>query len=166
MGALAQPGQTLSYQFDVPAGLHEMQLALRITNPSTNLEGVLVDPYGQPIDVQTLAGHISDSGLPDVYTGAMEFFRRDPVAGRWLFVLFINNTIGGFTTAQTFQATISFNGVRLLTRGIPDSKRTVISPSKPVMAAIELLNTGLTTKDFFLDPAPGNDRPGAAAGAG
>jgi hypothetical protein len=151
-GRFGSPGQTLSYQFDVPAGLHELQLALRITNPSTNLEGVLIDPYGQPIDIQTLAGHLNSDGLPDVYTGAMEFFRRDPVAGRWLFVLSINNTIGGSATAQPFQATISFNGVRLLSRGIPTSKRTVLHPGKPVVAEIALLNTGVTTKDFFLDP--------------
>jgi hypothetical protein len=152
-GRFGAPGQTLNYQFDVPAGLHEMQLGLRIANPSTNLEGVLVDPYGQPINVQTMAAHVnSTTGLPDVYTGTMQFFRRDPVAGRWLFVLLINNTIGGSSTTQTFHATIAFNGVQLLTRGIPNNKDRVISPSKPILAAIELENTGLATKDFFLDP--------------
>ncbi|MDB5058523.1 MAG: Subtilase family protease/peptidase inhibitor, partial [Chloroflexi bacterium] len=151
-GRLGAPGQTLSYQFDVPAGLRDLELGLRIVDPSSNLEGVLVDPAGQPIDVQTMAAAISTSGLPSFFTGKMQFFRRDPLPGRWLFVLLINDAVGGAATAQTFKATIAFNGVKVRASGIPNSGRVVLPAGKPVMAAIQVLNSGLTTKDFFVDP--------------
>ena len=151
-GRFGSPGQTLSYQFDVPAGLHDLDLGLRIVDPSSNLEGGLVDPAGQPIDVQTMAGAIGSSGTPSFYTSTMQFYRRDPMAGRWLFVLLINDMIGSAATSQTFHATIAFNGVRILTHGIPNSARTVLRAGKPVNAAILVANTGLTVKDYFLDP--------------
>ncbi|MGH2388133.1 MAG: hypothetical protein ACRDIE_07995, partial [Chloroflexota bacterium] len=151
-GREGSPGQTLSYQFDVPAGLHDVELGLKITDPNSNLEGVLVDPYGQPIDVQTMAAAFGTSGLPNFYTGTMQFFRRDPVPGRWLFVLLINNNISGAATSQAFHAVIGFNGARLRTVGIPNSTRTVLPAGKTVRALVLVDNTGLTSEDFFLDP--------------
>jgi hypothetical protein len=151
-GRTGAPGQTLNYQFDVPPGQHDLDLSLRIADPGSNLEGVLIDPFGQPIDVQTMAGAISSAGLPSYYTGAMQFFRRDPQAGRWLFVLLINNTIEGATTAQRFLGTIAFNGVRARTAGIPSSGRVSLPAGKPVTAAVSVANSGVTSKDFFLDP--------------
>lgn len=151
-GRFGSPGQTLSYQFDVPSGLRDLDLGLRITDPSSNLEGVLVDPNGQPVDVQTTASAVSSTGVPTFYTGAMQFFRRDPLAGRWLFVLLINDAVGSAATAQPFHATITFNGVRVLTHGIPSSKRTVLRAGKPIIAAILVSNTGVTDEHLLLDP--------------
>ncbi len=151
-GREGSPGQTLSYQFNVPAGLHDLELGLSIVDPNSNLEGVLVDPYGQPIDVQTMAAAIADTGIPSFYTGTMQFFRRDPAPGRWLFVLLINNNIGGSATSQAFHATIGFNGVRLQSRGIPNKPSVRLPAGKPVDAEILIDNTGLTSKTFFLDP--------------
>jgi hypothetical protein len=125
-GRFGAPGQTLSYQFDVPSGLRDLDLGLRIVDPSSNLEGVLIDPYGQPIDVQTMAGAIGTSGQPSYLTGTMQFFRLDPVAGRWLFVLLINDTVGSAATAQPFQATIGFNGVLARGRGLPAPARCFV----------------------------------------
>ncbi len=151
-GRGGSPGQTLSYQFDLPAGLHNLGLGLRVADPNNNLEAVLVDPTGQPVDVQTTAGAIGNSGLPTYYTGAMQFFRLNPMAGRWLFVLFVNDAVGALATAQPFEAVIAFTGVRMLTRGIPDNVHTLLRAGKAVNAAILVENTGVTAKDVFLDP--------------
>ncbi|HVC79644.1 MAG TPA: S8 family serine peptidase [Chloroflexota bacterium] len=146
------PGQTLSYQFDVPAGLHDLDLGLSIRNPDTNLEGVLIEPNGQPIDVQTMVGAVTNVGLPNFYTGTMQFFRRDPQPGRWLFTLLINDTIGGSATSQTFQATIGFNQVTIKSQDLPSSPKTFLSAGKSKDAEILIGNFGLTTKNFFIDP--------------
>jgi len=145
------PGQTLSYQFDVPAGLHDLDLGLSIRNPDTNLEGVLIDPNGQPIDVQTMVGAVTAVGAPNFYTGAMQFFHRDPEPGRWLFVLLINDTIGGAATSQVFHAVIGFNQVAVRSLGLPSTPKTFLPAGKPRDAVIVVRNTGVTTKNFFVD---------------
>ena len=145
------PGQTLSYQFDLPAGLHDLDLGLSIRNPDTNLEGVLIDPNGQPIDVQTMVGAVTAVGAPNFYTGAMQFFHRDPEPGRWLFVLLINDTIGGAATSQVFHAVIGFNQVAVRSLGLPSTPKTFLPAGKPRDAVIVVRNTGVTTKNFFVD---------------
>jgi hypothetical protein len=150
-GRGGSPGQTLSYQFDVPTGVHDLDLGLSIRNPDSNLEGVLIDPNGQPIDVQTMVGSVTNVGTPDFYTGTMQFFRRDPVPGRWLFTLIVNDTIGGSATSQSFHATIGFNQVTIHSLGLPSSPKTVLPAGKSQDAEILVGNAGLTTKNFFVD---------------
>jgi hypothetical protein len=83
-GRADSPGQALTYAFDVPAGLHDLDLGVALSDTGYNLQGVLVDPNGVPIDVQstvTATDRISTSptfGQPTGYTNTMQFFRRDP----------------------------------------------------------------------------------------
>ena len=143
--------QSLSYQFDVPAGLRDLDLGVRVADPNSNLVGALVDPSGQPVDVQTTVAAITQQGDPAFYTGAMQFIRHAPAPGRYLFVLLLNKTIAGAATSQRFQARISFNQAQVTAVGIPDSPSVVLPAGKPVRASVEVTNTGITSKDFFLD---------------
>src|SRR5581483_332055 len=89
-GREGAPGQTLTYQFDVPAGLKDLDLNTVIPSSTYNLEGVLVDPNGLPVDVQsTVTALDPNTGQPVAYTNTLQFFRRDPSPGRWEFVFFI-----------------------------------------------------------------------------
>jgi len=152
------PGQTLTYQFDVPAGLHDLDLGLAITDTNYNLQGVLVDPTGLPLDVQsTVTGTVTTNGDPQTRqdtgdTNTMQFFRRNPQPGRYTFVLLINNTISGLQTSLPFTATLSYNGVSVQAPDLPNSAGTILAQGAAVAVPVTVTNTGNTTKDFFADP--------------
>ena len=143
--------QSLSYQFDVPAGLRDLDLGVRVADPNSNLVGALIDPSGQPVDVQTTVAALTQQGVPSFYTGAMQFTRHAPPPGRYLFVLLINKTIAGAATSQRFQARISFDQAQVTAHGLPDSPSVVLPAGKPLRASVEVTNSGITSKDFFLD---------------
>ena len=94
---------------------------------------------------------IDNAGQPSFYTGTMQFFERDPLPGRWLFLLLINDSIAGAATAQPFQATIAFNQVEVRTRGVPQNARMRLPAGRPVRVSIHVTNTGLATNQFFVD---------------
>jgi hypothetical protein len=143
-------GQTLTYAFDVPAGQHDLSLGLALADSNYNLEGVLVDPNGNPIDVQTDWTALDpNTGQPIAFRNTMQFFRRDPQAGRWRFIL-SNNTISGAQTALPFSATIALNAVQVSASGVPAGQ--TLTAGQPQTVTITVTNTGNTPKDFFVDP--------------
>jgi len=152
-GRFGSPGQTLTYLFDVPSGLKDLDLSLAVPDNNYNLEGILVDPTGLPIDVQSTVTALNPStGLPAGYTNTLQFFRRDPQPGRWKLVFIINDNISGQQTTLPFTAEIQFNGVSVETQGVPNSATTTLPYSTPVDVPITVTNTGNTAKDFFIDP--------------
>jgi len=147
----ASPVQT--YLFDVPNGLKDLDLGLSIADNNYNLEGVLVDPNGLPIDVQsTQTGATNAATGQPVYTNTMQFFRRDPQPGRWRFVLLINYSVSGRQTSLPFNANIQFNGVGVETRGVPNDAGVTLAQGASVTVPVTVTNTGNTAKDFFIDP--------------
>jgi len=151
-GCSGSPGQQLSYGFDVPAGLRDMDISLRVADPSNNLVGTLVDPEGQPVDVQTTVAAIDlPTNTPTFYTGAMQFFRRNPLPGRYQFVLSVNATVSGASTAQPFEARIAYNQAFVRSRGVPDSAKTVLPLGQAASATVLVGNSGIVSKNIFLD---------------
>ena len=153
-------GPTLTYEFDVPAGLRDLGLSFAITDTNYNLQGVLVDPNDLPIDVQSTATTIDPhTGLPSAFTNTMQFFRRDPRAGRWKLILLINNSISGAQTSIPFVVRIAFNGVLAGAIGLPNNPGIGLKAGRTVTATVVLKNTGNTTKDFFVDPRLAQSAP-------
>jgi len=151
------PGQTLTYAFDVPSGLSDLELNTAITDTAYNLEGVLVDPAGLPINVQsTITGQNPNTGVPTGYTNTLQFFRRDPQAGRWRYVLLINDNISGLQTSLPFTATLGFNGVSV-GGSLPNGN--TLAAGAPTTVTVAVTNTGNTTKDFFVDGRTTNFGP-------
>jgi hypothetical protein len=147
------PGQQLFYEFDVPSGLQNLALNVALSDTNNNLEGVLVNPAGLPVDVQSTATTIDpNTGEPIGFTNTLQFFRRNPEPGRWRFVLLINVMVSGLETAQPVTGAIAFNTVQAQASGLPSAPSTVLKQGVPVNATIQIANTGNTTKDFFLDP--------------
>jgi hypothetical protein len=144
-------GETLTYAFDVPGGMKDLDLNTTIADSNYNLEGILETPDGRPIDVQSTITAVTPLGVPTAYTNTMQFFSRNPAAGRWQFVLLLNDTISGSQTSLPFNATITFNGVRVQAT-LPNSAAQQLPAGSPVTAQVTVTNTGNTTKDFFVDP--------------
>lgn len=151
-GRNGSPGQQLSYGFDVPAGLRDLDISLRVADPSNNLVGTLVDPEGQPVDVQTTIAAIDlPTNTPTFYTGAMQFFRRNPLSGRYQFVLSVNAAVSGASTAQPFEARITYNQALVRSSDVPNSAKTVLPAGKAASATILVGNSGIASKNIFLD---------------
>ena len=96
-GRFGSQGQTLTYQFAVPGGLNDMGLNIATSDPNYNLEAILVNPEGVPVDVQTNPAN------------SIQLFKANPVAGTWHLVLIINYFSSGQQTSLPFTGTITFN---------------------------------------------------------
>jgi len=154
-GGNGRPGGSpvQTFLFDVPSGLKDLDLGLSIADNGYNLEGVLVDPNGQPIDIQsTQTGATNAATGQPVYTNTMQFFRRDPQPGRWRFLLVINYTVSGRQTSLPFNAAIQFNGVGVEAGGVPTDPGVTLPRGAAVTIPVTVTNTGNTAKDFFVDP--------------
>lgn len=151
-GRNGAPGQQLSYGFDVPAGLRDLDISLRVADPSNNLVGTLIDPDGQPVDMQTTVVAIDlPTNTPTFFTGSMQFFRRNPLPGRYQFVLSVNDTVSGASTAQPFEAQITYNQAFVRSRDVPNSARTVLPSGKAATATVLVGNSGIVSKNIFVD---------------
>jgi hypothetical protein len=140
-------GQTLTFQFDVPAGRRSLDLALNLRDPGYNLTGLLVDPKGEPLDVQS-----TTSILTGAFTNTVQFFERSPRAGRWTAVLVLNPPNTGQQIQEPFTGSVAFGAAPATATGVPHSAATVLPAGKPVTATISLTNSGVSTKAFFADP--------------
>jgi Subtilase family/Peptidase inhibitor I9 len=142
-------GQTVTFQFDVPAGERALDLALRLRDPDYNLTGFLVDPADQPVDIQSTAPITASA---NAFTSTMQFFQRTPRAGRWTAVLALNAPLTGQNLREPFTGSISFAPGAAVATGVPGSAGTTLAAGRPVTATIQVTNTGNSSKAYFVDP--------------
>jgi hypothetical protein len=148
------PGQQFTYQFDVPAAKPSLNLALGLRDAHHPLVGYLVDPYGQPLGVQSTATSQTASGTT-IYGNTMQFFRRTPSAGRWTIVVSLDqrlDAIDGQFFTEPFNGSIGFDVVPVAASGLPNADSTVIPRGQTATATIQVTNSGNSRKDFFVDP--------------
>ena len=153
-GGAAAAGQQLTYRFDVPGGQPVLALSLNLRDPRYPLYGFLVDPSGQPLDVQSTYTGTTSSGASS-FGRALQFFEKTPAAGRWSLVLWLNqrqDAISPNSFAEPFSASIGFQPPPVASTGLPVSSSTVLRQGVPVTATVQVTNSGTTTKDFFVDP--------------
>jgi len=148
----ASLGQQFTYQFDVPAGKPIIDLGLRFRDPHYPVFGFLVDPQGQPLDVQSTAILDSHGNLTG-FGNTLQFFEKTPAAGRWAIVVWLdqNFAIDGAHFREPFTGSIRFRAPDADTKGLPNSASTVLPQGKPVTATIAITNSGNSPKDFFVD---------------
>ncbi|MEA3178077.1 MAG: hypothetical protein QOI59_1600 [Gammaproteobacteria bacterium] len=139
-------GPTQTFVFDVPQNVSNMSLTLDISDPGYILEGVLVDPNGMELSVQP---NLDPAGNP---VFALQMYKNNPQAGQWQFVLLLNFFSSGNQTSLPFTARIGFNGARIVSTGVPQSKSVMISASRTTTATVQVVNTGAVTTAYFADP--------------
>jgi Subtilase family len=150
-GRSATNAQMFSFQFDVRSGRPALNLALTLRDPNYRLTGFLVSPSGEPLDDQSTvilnaAGQIAGFGQ------VMQFTLRRPQAGRWTAILRLSRGIDGAHLQEPFTGRISFDAARVTALGVPSSAGTVLPAGQPTTAFVVVTNTGVATKDFFVDP--------------
>ena len=145
-GSTAAGGQELTYQFNVPPGQPSLNVAIALRDADYELEGTLVAPDGQPLDLQSTA---NDANAPG---STMQFFERTPAAGLWTVSLLTFAADDGQHLSEPFTGRISLSPPPVTSKGLPDSASTTLTAGQPVTATITVTNTGNITKDYFADP--------------
>jgi subtilisin family serine protease len=139
--------QTLTFQFDVPAGKRSLNLGIALRDPGYNLTGLLVDPGAEPLNTQSTTAITSAA-----FTRTMQFFQRTPRAGRWMAILTLNAPVNGQNLTEPFTGNISFGSVPVSAPALPNSASRVLTAGTPVAVPVRITNTGNSDKAFFVDP--------------
>jgi hypothetical protein len=141
--------QTLTYQLDVAAGKAALNLGVKLRDAGYNVTGMLVDPSGEPRT--TASTGRPGAGGATTFTDALQLFQRAPMPGRWTALLILNGPIAG-NLDEPFTARFGLDATPVPAQGVPTSVRTVLPAGAPVRATLHVRNTGVSTKDFFVDP--------------
>lgn len=149
-GALGNGGQEFTYQFNQPSGKASLNVALQLQDSGYNVEGFLVDPNGEPLDIQSTAQFDANDNFLG-FGPTMQFFHGSPAPGLWTLVLVVAGPGNGAHLSEPFTGSISFGAPSVSSAGLPNSPSTVLPAGQPVTATITLANTGNIRKDFFAD---------------
>ncbi len=149
-GSTGNAGQSFTYQFRLPYGRPSLNVALQLADPGYNLNGFLVDPNGQPVDVQS-TGQFDAQGNVG-FGPTMQFFRGHPQSGLWTVTLNVSGPVPGTHLSEPFRGNVTFAPVPVSASGVPSSHHARLKSGRPVTATIRVTNTGNIPKDFLVDP--------------
>ena len=138
-------GETKTFQFDVPQGRDVLDVALQLNDPIHDVTALLVDPDGEPLDVQSTAP--LDEGGPNAFAITIRLTQRAPRPGRWTCVLVLSPPTTGESLSFVVAGTIDFTGPTITPQGLPRSGR--LAAGVPVTATIQVTNADTSQKMFF-----------------
>jgi Subtilase family/Peptidase inhibitor I9 len=158
-GFSSNVGQSNTYQFDVPAGKHDLYANVALAgDPNDSVIAVLVNPQG-------LTAAIGSNRLATSYNTASrsgsllnltqtDLYARAPQAGRWTLVVNFAGAVSGDVLAEPFTGQIAFNKVRAGSTGTAGSVNfgKMSDAAPPVGITVPFTNTGKAPVDVFLDP--------------
>ena len=145
------PTETSTYSFDVPRKQNDLDVAVHLNqDPHVVIEGVLIDPDGEAIDVGTNAASVNTttgvvSSGPD-----LQLIQNAPERGRWRLVLIAVDPVSGAEVAQTFHGTIGFNEVKAAAN-LPASASTKLAAGKAGSYTITYGNEGTVAEPVQVD---------------
>jgi hypothetical protein len=135
--------QEQTFAFTVPKGAPIAHVTFNMpNNPNTEVLGFLVSPTGQALGQ---SGSVSPSGAE-----TMDLSQRNPMPGRWRFVISTLNPVGGTTASAPFSGTVSLTPYPISASGVPDGG--ALAGGSSTTAEVRVTNSGLTPMSLFLDP--------------
>jgi hypothetical protein len=150
-GRDAAPAQATRYRFDIPRGLRDFGINLRLGgDPNQLIFGFLESPDGHLLSQQANVSDVDSEGNP-IFSTTLQEFRRDPTPGRWTFTVFVTNPVAGTATSQRFTGTLQTNLVDASATGLPTDPATVLPAGQPTTARITVRNTGIAPQPLFID---------------
>jgi hypothetical protein len=139
------PGQTFSYEFNVPSKTRDLGVSLQLTKgPGDVVDAVLVAPNGEVGDITSNVFPNADGTTLDQGTG-IQTFDAAPQAGRWRLVVVVQNPVTGTELDQTLLGQIKLNSVKASAAGLPTSASTKLAAGTPVTVPLKFTNTGVET---------------------
>jgi hypothetical protein len=151
------PGQELTYDFTVPAGVRDVDVDVHVGAPGYEVLGFLVNPQQQAVDIQdsTFVDLTTTDGSganPTTADQTLHLSWQRPAAGLWTLELATEGGSSSGLTSTTVSGTIAFNSVAVTTAGLPDRASTVLAPDQATDATITVKNTGNSPEIYFVDP--------------
>jgi Subtilase family/Peptidase inhibitor I9 len=146
------PAETSTYSFDVPSKQNDLDVAVHLNqDPNVVIEGALIDPDGEAIDVGTNATSVSTttgviSSGPD-----LQLIQNAPEAGRWRLVLIVADPVSGAEVSQSFRGAIGFNEVKVAAN-LPASASTKLTAGKAASYPVTYGNQGTVAEPVQVDP--------------
>jgi hypothetical protein len=146
------PGETFSYQFNVPKSWDDLQVSTEFANnPNSFIDLVLIDPNGELSDV------VSNATLNQAQTGLtltkdLQSFTADPVPGLWHMVVVVQNPVSGTAIEQPFTGHVTDRGVRVNSHQLPDSNSTKLAVGVPASYDLKVTNPGVQPIFVGVDP--------------
>jgi hypothetical protein len=144
------PAQTFSYEFDVPKGKKDLDVALKLQDPGTLVDGVLVDPNGELADVNSNA-FLSAPNKLSQGTG-LQLTDANPLPGRWHFVVVVQNPVTGKQINQPFTGTVGFDQVSVSAPALPNSASKKLAAGQAVTVPVTVRNNGIEPVAIGVDP--------------
>lgn len=145
-------GQELVHQFDVPAGLADINIDVTVDAPGYQLYGFLVDPNMSPVDIQGTS--LQDGSGTNLQT--LHLTWANPVRGRWTLDLTQINGVQSMLTSVPVSGRISFDRAQVSVTGLPNSNHKLAS-GVPVTATIHIVNNGNSPAEYSIDPRLNQD---------
>jgi hypothetical protein len=154
-------GDDQTFTIPVPAGVNDLDLGVTLgtADPNYNLEGVLIDPAGNPVNVQSNA-LLDANGNIIGFDPNLQIFERNPAAGVWRFDLVEDLYGSGAQTQEPFTGTVTFNGVQVDGSEVPNSASTTLTPANNTVT-VTVTNNGNTPEEYYIGGrlADAQDRP-------
>ncbi|MGO9974455.1 MAG: S8 family peptidase [Solirubrobacteraceae bacterium] len=141
-------GQDEFYEFDVPAGVRDIEADVEFANDAGDPVGsYLISPDGDTVgygqNVNVLNGTSGTS---------LSAYTLNPIPGRWTLIVAFAEPVVGDEIAQPYAGQIRFDAVHVGAGAVPDSFRTRLPAGVPVTVPVFVANTGVAPQAFFLDP--------------
>lgn len=140
-------GQEEYYEFNVPAGVHDVTANVSLTNDPTNPVGAyLISPQGELLGY---GQNVSPSGTAGLSAAA---YTLNPVPGTWTLIVAFGEPVPGNEISQPYTGNVQFNGVQASAAGLPDNLATALPGGAPVTATVTVTNNGSAPQAYFVDP--------------
>jgi hypothetical protein len=148
-------GPYQTFAFDVPSGVTDMSVDLKISDNGYLLGGELIDPNGLSLSMASSSDPWTDS--PQF---GMTLAHNNPQPGRWKFVLVQDFVASGNQTTLPFEAHIGFNTAQINAPTLPNDVHSILSASAvPLIVPVQITNTGSLDKVYFADPRLNTSSP-------
>ena len=146
------PTETNTYSFNVPRHQKDLNVGVHLSSdPNVLIEGALIDPDGETVDVDTNATSVnSTTGV--ITSGAnLQLVQNAPESGQWRFVLIVADPVSGAELSQNFTGTIGFNEAKV-SSNLPSGAGTKLAAGKASSFTIHYANPGSVPEPVQLDP--------------
>ncbi len=146
------PTQTNTYSFNVPKGQKDLNVGVHLnTDPNVLIEGALIDPDGETVDVDSNATAV-DTTTGVITSGPnLQLVQSAPESGQWRFVLIVVDPVSGAEVSQTFSGTIGFNEAKV-SSNLPSSTGTTLAAGQASSFTINYTNPGSVPEPVQVDP--------------